>query len=77
MSQEEQPFRTRRELREARERATVQTTAAGSPTPDARPDEQTSAGSQASAVPETPAASAPVRTPGPSAQPAPPTGRTR
>ncbi|MDQ0709024.1 hypothetical protein QFZ52_001676 [Arthrobacter woluwensis] len=77
MSQEEQPFRTRRELREARERATVQTTAADSPTPDARPDEQTSAGSEASAVPEAPAANAPVRTPGPSAQPAPPTGRTR
>ncbi|MEZ2371097.1 hypothetical protein [Arthrobacter sp. RCC_34] len=74
MSQEEQPFRTRRELREARERATVQTTAADSPTPDAQQDEPTGGGSVAPAADN---ADKPVRTPAASGQTAPPTGRTR
>ncbi|SEC01115.1 hypothetical protein SAMN04489745_1838 [Arthrobacter woluwensis] len=71
MSQEEQPFRTRRELREARERATVQTTAAVSPTPDAQQDRTTGSGAGA------PAADKSVRTPEVSGHTAPPTGRTR
>ena len=79
MSQEEQPFRTRRELREARERATVQGAAADSPTPDAQ---QREAGDASPEVPVTggsqvPPVSEAAQAPSPNGQAAPATGRTR